>query len=189
MKYTEFTSEAASGSLKTVVGPHDMITYHNTSIFQAYESSVIPGILQIPEYRRSLAQFWDEFLGTDTTPEEAVAVTEARKGLLEDESHQFVFVIDEQVLHRRLSDSVVMEGQIDFLYKTSERPNVSIGIIPQNRPRNLIPSAGFWIFDRTKVAVEIPNASIEITDAAQVYLYLDMFSKLASLANYDPDAW
>lgn len=189
MKYTEFTSEAASGSLKTVTGPYTMENFNRTNLFHVYEGNVIPALLQTPEYRFALSQFWSEFLGVEADMEQARAITSARGGLLEDDVHQFVFLIDERALHHRLDDSLTMMGQIDHLFRMAARPNVSIGVIPQSRYRVLIPSAGFWIFDRRTVAVEIPNATIEITDAPQVHLYLEMFSQLSLMAQFDRDRW
>jgi Domain of unknown function (DUF5753) len=189
MKYTEFTSEAPTGGLKTLAAPHDVPTWSGVHIFHVYEPLLVPSILQTAEYRHATAQFWAEFIGIPHDMEEAAAITSARRSFLDDERRQFVFVLDERVLHHNLDDNLTMMSQIDQLYKDAQRPNVSIGVIARNPARALIPSSGFWIFDRSKVAVEIPNAMIEITDASQVYLYVEMMSCMSSLAQFDRDRW
>lgn len=189
MKYTEFTSEASGAGLKTLAPPHNMDTWTRTNLFHVYAATEIPSILQTPEYRCAMAQFWSEYYGVPSNLDEAAAITQARRSVLEDGIHQFVFVIDEHVLQHQIDGNLTMMGQIDSLYKDSHRPNVAIGVLPQSKPRALLPSAGFWVFDRKSVAVEIPNASIEITDAPQVHLYVEMFASLSLAAQFDRERW
>jgi hypothetical protein len=189
MKYTEFTNEAPTGGLKTLAAPHDVPTWNGVHAFHVYEPLLVPSILQTAEYRHATGQWWAGFTGIPFDIEEAAAVTFARRSFLDDERRQFVFVLDERVLQHRLDVGLTMKAQIDQLYKDSQRPNVSIGVIARNPARACIPSSGFWIFDRNRVAVEIPNATLEITDMAQVYLYIEMLSCMSSLAQFDRDCW
>lgn len=189
MRYTEFTSEASGAGTKTLASPHDMPTWMGTHLFHVYEPLVIPTILQTPKYRHTVAQFWASYFGVPSDFEEAAAITEARRSVLNNDAKQFVFVIDEQALHRRIDDELTMMAQIDQLYKDSQLDNVSIGIVRAGVARSLIPPSGFWVLDRQRVCVEVPNASLEITDAPQVSLYLEMFAQLSGMAEFDKDKW
>jgi hypothetical protein len=48
--------------------------------------------------------------------------------------------------------------------------------------RTAVGSAGFWIFDGSLVALEIPTASIEATRPQEIELYAKMFGHLMSAA-------
>ena len=47
-----------------------------------------------------------------------------------------------------------------------------------------MPSAGFWIFDNSLVALETPTASVEVTRPQEIELYARMFEQLRSSAAY-----
>ena len=44
--------------------------------------------------------------------------------------------------------------------------------------RGAVPSAGFWIFDDSLVALETPTASIEVTRPQEIEMYARMFEYL-----------
>jgi hypothetical protein len=52
------------------------------------------------------------------------------------------------------------------------------------RERTAVPSAGFWIFDDSLVALETPTASVEVTRPQEIELYVRMFEHLQSCALY-----
>jgi len=54
--------------------------------------------------------------------------------------------------------------------------------------RTGVPSAGFWIFDDSLVALETPTASIEVTRPHEIALYARMFKLLKTSAVYGKTA-
>jgi hypothetical protein len=56
------------------------------------------------------------------------------------------------------------------------------------RHRRHLTAPGFWIFDGSLAALEIPTASLEITRPQEVELYSRMFEHLQGFASYGPAA-
>ena len=75
-------------------------------------------------------------------------------------------------------------GQLGRLLEVMSIPAVSLGIIPMMTERGAVPSAGFWIFDDSLVALETPTASIEVTRPQEVELYVRIFGQLQAAAVY-----
>jgi hypothetical protein len=51
-----------------------------------------------------------------------------------------------------------------------------------------VPSAGFWMFDDSLVALETPTASIEVTRPQEIGLYARMFEHLQAAAVFGAGA-
>jgi len=64
-------------------------------------------------------------------------------------------------------------------------PAVSLGIIPLGADRSAMwPVEGFWIFDEERVTVELVSGHLTVTEAQEIGLYADAFTRLAGLAAY-----
>jgi hypothetical protein len=100
-----------------------------TSI-SGYMSSVIPGILQTPEYARAMHEggFQDY---SDDRIDEHVEVRMRRQARLTGERPlSLAVVLDEAVLHRAVGGSAVMAAQLDHLVTVSNLPQIEIQVIP-----------------------------------------------------------
>ena len=95
---------------------------------------------------------------------------------------RFVVVLEEQALRTWFGTAETQAGQLDRLLAVKSLPAVSVGIIPMMTKRPAVASAGFWIFDTSLVALEIPTASIEVTRPQEVELYVRMFDRLLTAA-------
>ncbi|WP_242909662.1 helix-turn-helix domain-containing protein [Actinomadura terrae] len=94
--------------------------------FKNFSPTLTNGVLQHEDYAR-------EILSTYNPPDlldQRVAERMKRKEVLE--HAQVYFTMDETVLHRTVGNSQIMRRQLEFLLEISERPNVSIDIIPQS---------------------------------------------------------
>ncbi|HEY3753798.1 MAG TPA: helix-turn-helix transcriptional regulator [Pseudonocardiaceae bacterium] len=92
-----------------------------------YQGLVIPGLLQHPDYIKTI------LTSTDATPEtidRAVEIRMTRQKLLEPGGPESFFVIDEAVLHRTMGTPEIMRTQLRRLIELQERPNVSIQVVP-----------------------------------------------------------
>jgi transcriptional regulator with XRE-family HTH domain len=102
---------------------------------------LIPGLLQTGEYARAL------FLATGLDEDAAaghVAVRLGRQAILErPKPPHVVVVLDEPVLHRLIGSSQVMADQLTHIADISERPNVSVQVIPSDTGANAGLSGAF----------------------------------------------
>lgn len=97
---------------------------------QRYQSSVIPGLLQTLEYARAM----HEVVIPPLAPEEIDDWLEVRKKrqrrLTENPELRLRVVLDEAVLHRAVGGHAVMAAQLDHLIEMTNRPNVTVQVIP-----------------------------------------------------------
>jgi transcriptional regulator with XRE-family HTH domain len=97
---------------------------------RAYEVQFVPGLLQTEDYARAVT-----LLGHDGEPprdtERRVRLRMARQAVLDRDERPSVWaVIDEAVLRRPAGGPAVMQGQLKHLVELSQRPNVTIQVIP-----------------------------------------------------------
>jgi transcriptional regulator with XRE-family HTH domain len=181
--YLEFRRQARTG-MRRVLGPHTVSLYERTELFRIYEHNVIPGLFQTADYAGAMLSFWIGFLDTPNDLDAAVATRMERQHVIYQRSKRFDVVIEEQALRTWFGTAEVQAGQLDRLLAVMSLPTVSLGIIPMMAERSGIASAGFWIFDDSLVALEIPTASIEATRPQEIELYAKMFEHLRSAAAF-----
>ncbi|MGW4483698.1 helix-turn-helix domain-containing protein [Amycolatopsis sp. NPDC004368] len=109
----------------------DLIRFeeHATSI-KNYESLVMPGIAQVPEYARAMIQGSNPLL-TEREVEGLVSARMTRQLILTRPNAPAVhLMLDEMILHRRIGDAETMHSQLRRLLQMSRRSNVTIEIVP-----------------------------------------------------------
>ena len=185
--YLEFRRQARAG-MKRVLGPHTVFLYERTERFQIYEHNVVPGLFQTAEYAVAMLSFWIRFLNAPHDIDAAVATRMERQRVLYDRRKRFDVIVEEQALRTWFGTAETQAGQLDRLLAVMSLPTVSLGIIPMTVERSAVPSAGFWIFDASLVALEIPTASIEVTRPQEIELYTKMFGHLQEAARYGQPA-
>jgi transcriptional regulator with XRE-family HTH domain len=99
----------------------------NASIIRQVHSALVPGLLQTPEYSRTV-------LAVSRTPAANIdKIVESRKERQElferSEPPEAFFILDEAVLRREVGGSAAMRRQIEHLVDMSRRPRVSIQVI------------------------------------------------------------
>jgi transcriptional regulator with XRE-family HTH domain len=161
--------------------------YERTRHFRVYEASVVPGLLQTPEYARAIISKGISYLGIPDDTEEAVAARMRRQSVLHRDAHTFAFLLEESGLRSRVADDDVMAAQYGHLLKLSTSPRLSLGVIPMSVRRAMYSTEGFWIFDSERVLVEILSAEITVTQPREIELYERTFVELAELAVYGSD--
>lgn len=94
-----------------------------------WEPLLVPGLLQTEDYARTI-------LGVQpgTTAEwreDQVKTRMARQAALDGEGPPFLWcLIDEGVLYRRIGTAKIMHTQLEHLITMSERPNVTVQVVP-----------------------------------------------------------
>ncbi|MFD1547746.1 Scr1 family TA system antitoxin-like transcriptional regulator [Nonomuraea guangzhouensis] len=158
--------------------------YERARLMRAYQTKVIPGLLQTAAYTTAaLTQVRIE-QGVDVD-DVAAAVAERmdRQGCLRRRDARFLFVLEEDVLwYRPYSDAVQVE-QLRHLLETMRRPSVSLGIIPRMvHRRGVAPDESFDITDEESVTVELVSGYLTITNPSEIAMYLRAWDRLHSLA-------
>lgn len=184
--YVEFRRRTRAGMKQLMLSPLPL--YERTSTFRIYEHNVIPGLFQTAEYIRAMLPFWFDFLDTRNDLEESVAARLERQAVLYQAGKTFSVVLEEPCLHVRLGNADVLAGQLDRLLSVMGQPNVSLGIVPSDVDRDVIGTAGFWIFDDKVVKLETPTASIQVDQPHEIGLYERMFDQLRRPAVYGNEA-
>jgi transcriptional regulator with XRE-family HTH domain len=101
-----------------------------------YESLLIPGLLQTEEYARAATLGWlpidtDEIEShVQTRMERQAILTRKREGR---DPLEFWAVVDEAALRREVGGRTVMRAQLGRLLEVSERPNITLQVIPFDR--------------------------------------------------------
>jgi hypothetical protein len=97
---------------------------------RAYEALLIPGLLQITEYARSVIRA----LNPTASSEEIARRLElrlARQALISEANPPSLWVIlDEAVLHRLVGGPGVMREQLNHLVEQAQLPNVTLQVLP-----------------------------------------------------------
>ena len=181
--YLEFRRQARTG-MKRVLGAHTVSLYERISLFRIYEHNVVPGLFQTAAYCSAMLSFWIGFLDVPDDLDAAVAARLERQRVLYQVGRRFVVILEEQALWTWFGTAEVQAGQLGRLLEVMSIPAVSLGIIPMMTERGAVPSAGFWIFDDSLVALETPTASIEVTRPQEIELYVRMFGQLQAAAVY-----
>jgi transcriptional regulator with XRE-family HTH domain len=96
-----------------------------------WEPQVVPGLLQIENYTRSLLQLWPIIAHPPAEIERRVETRLLRQSALSrTPPPELSFVIDESVLLRGFAPAPVMRDQLSHLSEMSERPNIELRILP-----------------------------------------------------------
>jgi hypothetical protein len=95
-----------------------------------YDSGVVPGLLQTPEYTRARHEGTMPRLDPDAI-DRRVEVTMTRQKVL-NAAHppHFWSILDEAVLHRVVGSSAVMKAQLERLIEAAGQPTITVQVIP-----------------------------------------------------------
>jgi transcriptional regulator with XRE-family HTH domain len=153
-----------------------------------FENVMIPGLLQTPEYARSMLSERLADITVVDDVDDAVAARMQRQQILYRSGKRFHFVITEAALRYLLCPPDVMAGQLDRLVALSTLTTVRFGVIPFRVQLPVIPLQGFYIYDERAVYVENFTAALQLTQPSEVAAYAKLFGQLAETARYGTDA-
>lgn len=162
-----------------------MPLYEKTKLLRAYESIVVPGILQTHAYVLALfeavALLYDL---PESDPQDAADARLARQHLITAGTglNRYAFVVEYGALNVIMGDTDVMLEQLDFLTTVTALPHVSLGIIPPERPRTLYPGEGFYIFDEQLVRSPMWSGGLRTNRPEEVAFFLKTFTLLRDQA-------
>ncbi|NEW30353.1 helix-turn-helix domain-containing protein [Nocardia cyriacigeorgica] len=107
------------------------------STVTTWQSVVVPGLLQIPAYRRAM---WEVFnsQGRAVDGDQEIDLVAERQARLDDvDGFTLNVLLWESALCHRIGDIRAMADQVEHLIEASERPNVSIRVVEFSAPSHL----------------------------------------------------
>nr|MDT0657255.1 helix-turn-helix transcriptional regulator [Micromonospora sp. DSM 115978] len=159
-----------------------------TRLYRGFENTVIPGLIQTPDYAR--ARF-AQVVMVHKTPNDindAVRARMQRQEMLYRPDKRFHFVLTEAALRYRLVSVDVMLAQLDRLIALTSLRNVRLGVIDFKTQYVTDPRHGFWLLDTELVRIETYSAELNLRQPQEIELYSRVFEQLASVASYGGSA-
>ncbi|MDA2809940.1 helix-turn-helix transcriptional regulator [Nocardiopsis sp. RSe5-2] len=145
---------------------------------RTYEADLIPGLLQIPEYTRAIAEQDIPAPATTGEIEEAVSLRQRRQEILtrEDAPAQLSAVINEAALQRRVGGPDVLRAQLEHLLTALEQDNIDLRVLPFAVGAHPASYGSFVLLDYTVVDTDYALAYVEYCGGA---LYLEAEEEIA----------
>ncbi|KUM85181.1 MULTISPECIES: helix-turn-helix domain-containing protein [Streptomyces] len=178
--------QLASGH-KPVQDTH-LSAHTDASVFRGWESSMVFGILQTPDYARSIFTRYAELQQSPRDTEDAVRSRMKRQEALYDPTKRFHLILWEAALRALVCPPSVLAAQLDRLSGAVGLDTVELGIIPFSSSLKIPPATAFWIYDDSRVIVETWHSELWVEDDASVNTYLRTWNTLRESAVYGSDA-
>ncbi|MFJ2258639.1 helix-turn-helix domain-containing protein [Streptomyces sp. NPDC087844] len=159
-----------------------------TSEMWIWEESVIPGLIQTPEYTRHVIQRYAELLGGADDIEAAVRSRAQRQEWLYRSGRKLHVLMWEAALRSLICPPSVLASQLDRLNGMIGMDTVALGVIPFTASVKTVPANGFWVLDDRLVVAEDWHAELWLDDADNIALYKKIWKTLSESAAYGADA-
>lgn len=153
-----------------------------------FESGIIPGVFQTPEYARGVLTDVSTRLGTPRDIEEGVRARMKRQEALYEPGHHFHALIWEGALHVVRCAPEAMAAQLDRLGSLIGLDTVTLGVIPFGARTPFSPKHGFWIIDERLVIADTWNAELWLDAADDVAFYRKVWDLMRESAVFDHQA-
>ncbi|MEU7419707.1 helix-turn-helix domain-containing protein [Streptomyces antibioticus] len=157
-------------------------------VIHLFESGIIPGVFQTPEYARGVLTDVADRLGTPRDIEEGVRARMRRQEALYQPGHRFHALLWEGALHVVRCAPTAMAAQLDRLSSVIGLDTVTLGIIPFGVRTPFSPKHGFWIIDDRLVVADMWNAELWLDTADDVAVYRKTWELLSASAVFDHKA-
>ncbi|AYN39639.1 XRE family transcriptional regulator [Streptomyces dangxiongensis] len=151
--------------------------WERTQHFRFYSPSLIPGPVQTASYIKALLTSIRNRRGLIDDVDAAVEVRLEKQKIVYT-PRTFVILLEESALYNRIGGTDVMAGQLGYLISAMALPTVSIGIIPRDIDRPLMPVEGFFMFDDHTVKVELVSAHLTVVQKHELAMYARTFTEL-----------
>jgi transcriptional regulator with XRE-family HTH domain len=161
----------------------------SASIIRAYQTLVIPGLLQTEGYATAVTQR-NRFDPDPKTVKTLVEVRMRRQELLLDRSSPplLFFVLDESIIHRLAGDEELRQAQVEKLIHMADRPEITVEIVPFSTGihRGIIEDFNILEFDGNDSDVlhfeGARMASFTRDEADEIALYRELFEEMRHLS-------
>ncbi|WP_169807910.1 helix-turn-helix domain-containing protein [Actinomadura hibisca] len=165
--------------------------YESTGLLRAYESNIVPGILQTRAYIVAVLTASARLHGTPLADVETAAdarlsrqhLVTAGNGL-----NKYSFVIEHGALEHAFGGNTTMSEQLGFLHQVTRLPNVALGIIPPWAKRHVRAGEGFYLFDEQLVRSEMWSGGFRTRRPEELAFFVRLFGQLRGMAVYGDEA-
>jgi hypothetical protein len=149
-----------------------------------YQASLVPGLLQVPEYTSAMLRVMD----VDPTSHAALLSGRAkRQHILYDESREFRFLLTESVLRTRVAPISAMRTQLRRLLALDEGfSHIQVAVIPQARPLRRWAMTSFDVWG-DMVSVELKRKDVRLREPEYVAMYVSLFEEMWAEAALGPE--
>lgn len=148
----------------------------------AFQSGMIPALLQTAEYARLALAF-----GRDVDDEDAARAAAVRVGaqaVLFESGREFSFVLTEGALRTWPGSPTLMRAQLDRLIQISTLPHVGLGAVPWSVEAPAFPLHGFTIYDGAVSVVESLTGDLTLSGPDELATHMETFEVFAAAALY-----
>jgi transcriptional regulator with XRE-family HTH domain len=158
--------------------------WERVRLFRAYQTKVIPGLLQTRGYMSAVLTAVRAERGVEVDDvADAVAERIGRQGYLLQRDRQFLFVIEEPVLRFRPFGAGVQREQLAHLLDAMRLPSVLLAVVPMSADRRgFRPRESFDITDSSLVSVEMLTGFLSLTHPDEIGAYVAAWEQLLSIA-------
>lgn len=163
------------------------------SSIRAYEQTYLPGLLQLPEYARSLHEALADLRPTSGTVEGILAGRVGRQRTLRRPGGpSYEVIVDEIATLRPAAPDGAVKAQLRHLASVARgsHANVTLRVLPAEvRIRDFaVPGSAFSIYtysdpvDPTVVTVDTPTTDVILTESAEVSPYEWLYDRIREAA-------
>lgn len=160
---------------------------HHARFIQVIGTAHVPGLLQTEDYARAVFSYWvPEFVAGEVEPR--VDHRMRRKEVITREGAvAYEAIVHESVLRTRVADREVARAQLDEILKQSERPNVTVRVVPFDADGFAGASAALFYLGGPVTALDTvqrdtPYGTAFLDDAAQLLAMRTLFRKVESVS-------
>jgi transcriptional regulator with XRE-family HTH domain len=156
----------------------DLTDEQAATTIRAVDTAAVPGLLQTPDYARSIFQSQAALLGTSTDDlDDAVRIRMQRQNVLYSSDKTIKILMAETALANPVCPPEIMIGQLDRLTMALGLPNVEFRILPTGQTVPHVIWHGYWIVDDV-VQIETVTDEHTIRDPDQVAIYNTLTDRL-----------
>jgi hypothetical protein len=139
-------------------------------VIRDFDSAVVPGLLQTPEYVRALHEDPLPFGSRDVIGQRIQARLRRQELLIRQNPPplQLRAILDEAVLHRVIGGPAVMAAQLKWVVQETERSNVTVQVLPYGIGAHPALDSNFNILEFSG-----PAADIVYSEGMVGFIYLD----------------
>ncbi|MEC3957176.1 DUF5753 domain-containing protein [Nocardia sp. CDC153] len=158
-----------------------------TRLIRTWQPDLVIGLLQTEAYAHAILSACIDVIEVPNDVDGVVATRLHRQRLLDQDGHEFRFLMGEWVLYRTVGNHKVMVEQLTHLLDVMTNPRLSIGIVPLGAEFRA-PAPGFVLHDDVRASTELVAGEIVIDDPEGVALHLKTFEILTSQAVFEDQA-
>jgi transcriptional regulator with XRE-family HTH domain len=151
-----------------------------------FQPLLVPRLLQTAAYlRHRMAATHPAVDPLDGETLGRVVADELRgQAILHEPGREFVHVVTEAALRLRIGAMTVstLRGQLLHLAELATLPSHTFAVLPFSTACPVPPEAGFALYDRELVRIEIARTTIELTEPAVVARYAQALDRLVDIA-------